>query len=413
MKIKNLLEGLNAQQRSVPQLPAQARARHISVLGAKTDPQHPFAGYMVGADESAQPGKKSIGPDQNDPYEKGWRAQPDAANPYAAGTAEHAKWQDGRDEREAQPNHYDESVTEAGSPAQQAAIAIAMKKAGKTPGSVDEAEAVKQRLDPKCWKGKHIGTPKTKVKGGVRVNNCVPNESVAEEERNELDTPAVQAALAKMAERHRGEKWSKEQLAALGKRIAARGQAKKGVDETVSTHKGGKITKTPSGIKHQAAPGNYGGYEPEFDHLRTLDKNTTGRIERSMDIKHKREKAWQGGIELDEAVTKEDIITKLKAKLGDYLSDIGQQIKNDPTLQDKLTAKAPGDQMGPPVKTITTDDGHQIQIHGNEDDGFRISIKNKPAATKFNNLDEAVMACEMYCAHRRKQALNADYVEEA
>jgi hypothetical protein len=41
-------------------------------------------------------------------------------------------------------------------------------------------EAVKQRLDPKCWTGKKIGTPKTKVKGGVRVNNCVPAESVAE-----------------------------------------------------------------------------------------------------------------------------------------------------------------------------------------------------------------------------------------
>jgi hypothetical protein len=35
------------------------------------------------------------------------------------------------------------------------------------------------RLDPKCWKGKKIGNPKTKVKGGVRVNNCVP-ESVDE-----------------------------------------------------------------------------------------------------------------------------------------------------------------------------------------------------------------------------------------
>jgi|TARA_B110000305_G_scaffold238201_1_gene303088 hypothetical protein len=35
----------------------------------------------------------------------------------------------------------------------------------------DEA---KQRLDPKCWKGKKIGTPATKMKGGVRVNNCVP-----------------------------------------------------------------------------------------------------------------------------------------------------------------------------------------------------------------------------------------------
>lgn len=33
---------------------------------------------------------------------------------------------------------------------------------------------VKQRLDPKCWKGKH--KEGTKIKGGVRVNNCVPNE---------------------------------------------------------------------------------------------------------------------------------------------------------------------------------------------------------------------------------------------
>jgi post-segregation antitoxin (ccd killing protein) len=267
MRIKHLFEGLNAQQRSVPQLPAQARAKHISVLGAKTDPKHPFAGYMVGADESAGEGRA---------------------------------------------------------------------------GAVDEAEAIKQRLDPKCWKGKHIGTPKTKVKGGVRVNNCVPNESVAEAERSELDTPAVQAALAKMAERHKGEKWSKEQLAALGQRIAARGQ---------------KTVK--------------------------------------------------------EDVTKEDIISKLKAKLGDYLSDISKEIKSDPDLVDKLAAKAPGDQMGPPVKTITTDDGHQIQIHGNEDDGFRISIKNKSAATKFKNLDEAVMACEMYCARRRNQTENADYVNEA
>lgn len=40
-----------------------------------------------------------------------------------------------------------------------------------------EAKATKTRLDPKCWKGKKIGNPKTKVKGGVRVNNCVPAES--------------------------------------------------------------------------------------------------------------------------------------------------------------------------------------------------------------------------------------------
>lgn len=43
------------------------------------------------------------------------------------------------------------------------------------PMSIEEAKAKKQRLDAKCWKGyKKQGT---KVKGGVRVNNCVPMES--------------------------------------------------------------------------------------------------------------------------------------------------------------------------------------------------------------------------------------------
>ena len=58
--------------------------------------------------------KKSIGPDKNDPFEKGWRARYDDANPYEKGTKEHNEWQHGKDEREAQRNHYanqyDESV---------------------------------------------------------------------------------------------------------------------------------------------------------------------------------------------------------------------------------------------------------------------------------------------------------------
>lgn len=41
------------------------------------------------------------------------------------------------------------------------------------------SESVKQRLDPKCWKGyKKQGT---KMKGDTRVNNCVPAESVEED----------------------------------------------------------------------------------------------------------------------------------------------------------------------------------------------------------------------------------------
>jgi biotin operon repressor len=54
-------------------------------------------------------------------------------------------------------------MAEAGSPAQQAAIAISKKEK-----QTDED----QRLDPKCWKGyRKAGT---KMKGGTRVNNCVP-----------------------------------------------------------------------------------------------------------------------------------------------------------------------------------------------------------------------------------------------
>ena len=67
-------------------------------------------------------------------------------------------------------------ILEAANPAQQAAIAISMKKAGKKPK--DETDEAKQRLDPKCWTGYHKAG--TKMKGGIRVNNCVPNESVEE-----------------------------------------------------------------------------------------------------------------------------------------------------------------------------------------------------------------------------------------
>ena len=51
---------------------------------------------------------------------------------------------------------------------------------GQTPCNCTHIAEEKVRLDPKCWKGKKIGNPKTKMKGGVRVNNCVPAESLNE-----------------------------------------------------------------------------------------------------------------------------------------------------------------------------------------------------------------------------------------
>jgi hypothetical protein len=115
---------------------------------------------------------------------------------------------------------------------------------------------------------------------------------------------------------------------------------------------------------------------------------------------------------LGEAKATEDVISTVKKKLGDYLSDLSKEIKSDSDLKDKLPQNI--DTISSAVKTITTDDGREIKIHGNEDDGFRITIRNKPHSAKFESLDHAVMACEMYCQRRRNktQLNNNDYMEE-
>jgi len=50
--------GLNRQQKGVPQLPALFKPGHIKALGAKTDPKHPMAGYMVG--DSVEPKRTAL-----------------------------------------------------------------------------------------------------------------------------------------------------------------------------------------------------------------------------------------------------------------------------------------------------------------------------------------------------------------
>ena len=53
-----------------------------------------------------------------------------------------------------------------------------MRKLMETLTQIEEG----QRLDPKCWDGKKIGNPKTKMKGGKRVNNCIPEEETFEDD---------------------------------------------------------------------------------------------------------------------------------------------------------------------------------------------------------------------------------------
>jgi hypothetical protein len=122
------------------------------------------------------------------------------------------------------------------------------------------------------------------------------------------------------------------------------------------------------------------------------------------------ESYWQP--QIDEAIAQEDVLDKEKRHLGDYLQSVADAVKHDAALSSKDTPVHSGDTIGSAVKTVTTDDGHDLKIHGNEDDGFRISIKGRPSRVKFKSLDEAGMACEMYRSHRRHKLESADYIEE-
>ena len=559
MRIKNLTEGLNAQQRSVPQLPAQARAKTISVLGAKTDPEHPFAGYAVGADEAAEPGHKVKSPDQNDPYEKGWRAgfRHDESNPYPAGSEKAAQWDKGYAEAEAQPNYYDEEVdlseklgalrpklgtghdvgksvrkwrkqrglSESDTQDKELGEAVAGKVEPIQELSSDALDRYKAKAkkssDDLTSQGKYRqandrtmnvmkATGKQIDKTATNIRKALNRESV-DQDMAEDDVADFLARGGKITQvkpnrgprnpglslgsRHIGgggdgarasrtgrgsrpqgkpvvavesdvEEGLKSKLAgavlagaaafgggaqaqtapvdssnasvvqSLVNPVAQQRFAKMHADTTAKLTDP-RYTHNPNAMaQHQAAPQQQ--HAEMLKNIKNIEQwdNPYRIIQMAMnmagvtpqEVLQNLPKGYKlpttepkgtfvpkdlSKLNVKEAVTKEDIITKLKAKLGDYLSDIGQEIRKDPDLINKLAAKPAGNQMGPPVKTVTTDDGHEISIHGNEDDGFRISIKNRQTPSQFSNLDEAVMACEMYCARRRQQAVNADYVEEA
>jgi len=161
-----------------------------------------------------------------------------------------------------------------------------------------------------------------------------------------------------------------------------------------------------SGIKHSLNIAGKRKGLPSRDQITSLKgsiKDTHG--------KHTRPNLPEQGISEDitEAQATEDVLSDVKKKLGDYLQDVATAIKKDPDLVDKIPQDIDSVKA---VKTIKTDDGHEIKILGNEDDGFRISIKNNKSNSKFSNLDEAVMAVEMFCARRRSAAESADYIEE-
>ena len=155
---------------------------------------------------------------------------------------------------------------------------------------------------------------------------------------------------------------------------------------------------------------------------------------------------------LEEAVTSEDKLDKVKKSFADYLDSIADE-KKDTDLQDRVqvdrdiskrpakdasiiakqvvgVAEDPTDENpivqmpttpvqeptyaeSAPVKTIALEDGRACEIYGDERAGFEIRHAGRAMKSRFKNLDQAQMALEMYMARQRRQDLSADYIEEA
>jgi hypothetical protein len=148
---------------------------------------------------------------------------------------------------------------------------------------------------------------------------------------------------------------------------------------------------------------------------------------------------------LDEAVTSEDKLDKVKKSFADYLNsidsekkdtDLKDRVKSDTDIKDKvkkdssiiakqITAVAEEPNVPPPavhvvpetisapVKTIALEDGRACEIHGDEHRGFEIRHGGRAMKSRFKNIDQAQMALEMYIARHKQQDECADYIEEA
>jgi hypothetical protein len=138
----------------------------------------------------------------------------------------------------------------------------------------------------------------------------------------------------------------------------------------------------------------------------------------------------------------EDMLSKVKKDLTQYLDQLEKKVRIDRELKDKaldavdrheveeddyeLTASSTvhgiennvDTQLGDPqqpTKVMELDDGAIFEIHGDDTVGYAIHHRGRSLPSRFRTSDEAGMAVDLFRAHRRNQAkqdLSQDYIEE-
>jgi hypothetical protein len=93
-----------------------------------------------------------------------------------------------------------------------------------------------------------------------------------------------------------------------------------------------------------------------------------------------------------------------ESELGSALSGVipAQQPAGEPGVSMKESAA---------IKSMVNEYGI-MEIHGNERDGFEIRSGGRAMPSRFQNLDQAEMAIEMFLARKKKQNESQDYLDE-
>jgi hypothetical protein len=130
----------------------------------------------------------------------------------------------------------------------------------------------------------------------------------------------------------------------------------------------------------------------------------------------------------------EDVVSRVKKSLTEYLKNLEDEIKSDTDLKPKtqgdtdLKDKRPDHRdlrprdVTPAARVFEMANGSACEIHGNDDEGYEIRHGDRTLPTKFKDMKHAEMALEMYNAklHARHPHLaqaqmtdtNGDYIEE-
>ena len=122
----------------------------------------------------------------------------------------------------------------------------------------------------------------------------------------------------------------------------------------------------------------------------------------------------------DKSKIDKDLVSKAKKELG--MSDKEESVEEDDeaNFQDTevahnidQTALSQAVAAEKPVKTVAMEDGAMLEIYGDEGRGFEIRRGGRSLPTRFDNIDHADMAVQLFQQRRKKQDLSQDYIDEA